>query len=92
MIDGDVVKADQGVSIYKSGTFPTTAYGVAHNLTPELQEKIKDGFFSFNWEGTTLAAEFNKSGEEQFIPIAFKENWAAIRQIDAATGVSYACQ
>ncbi|WP_376878079.1 phosphate/phosphite/phosphonate ABC transporter substrate-binding protein [Albirhodobacter sp. R86504] len=92
MIDRDVIKADQVVSIYKSETFPTTGYGVAHNLTPELQEKIKDGFFSFNWEGTTLAAEFNKSGEEQFIPISFKENWAVIRQIDEATGVSYACQ
>ncbi len=92
MIDRDVIKADQIVSIYKSQTFPTTGYGMAYNLTPELQEKIKDGFFSFDWEGTSLAEEFSKSGEEQFIPITFKENWAVIRQIDEANGVSYACQ
>jgi phosphonate transport system substrate-binding protein len=92
MIERDVVKADQIVTIYKSETFPTTGYGVAHNLTPELQDKIKEGFFSFNWEGSSLAEEFSKSGEEQFIPITFKDNWAVIRQIDEATGVSYACE
>ncbi|MFN3363993.1 MAG: phosphate/phosphite/phosphonate ABC transporter substrate-binding protein [Allorhizobium sp.] len=92
MIERDVVKADQIVSLYKSQTFPTTGYGVAHNLTPDLQEKIKDAFFSFPWEGSKLAEEFNKSGEEQFIPITFKDNWAVIRQIDEATGVSYDCK
>ncbi|MDT8853784.1 phosphate/phosphite/phosphonate ABC transporter substrate-binding protein [Paracoccaceae bacterium Fryx2] len=92
MIERGVINADQVVSIYKSETFPTTGYGVAHNLTPELQEKIKEGFFGFPWEGSTLAEEFSKSGEEQFIPITFKDNWAVIRQIDEATGVSYACQ
>lgn len=92
MIERDVVKADQIVSLYKSQTFPTTGYGVAHNLTPDLQEKIKDAFFSFPWEGSKLGEEFNKSGEEQFIPITFKDNWAVIRQIDEATGVSYDCK
>lgn len=92
MIERDVVKADQIVSLYKSQTFPTTGYGVAHNLTPDLQEKIKDAFFSFPWEGSKLAEEFNKSGEEQFIPITFKDNWSVIRQIDEATGVSYGCK
>jgi phosphonate transport system substrate-binding protein len=92
MIERDVVKADQIVSIYKSQTFPTTGYGVAHNLTPELQEKIKAAFFSFPWAGSSLEAEFSKSGEAQFVPITFKDNWAVIRQIDEATGVSYACQ
>lgn len=92
MIEREVVKADQLVVLYTSQTFPTTGYGVAHNLTPELQEKIKEAFFTFNWEGSSLAEEFSKSGEEQFIPITFKDNWSVIRQIDEATGVSYACQ
>lgn len=92
MIERDVIQPDQIISIYKSETFPTTGYGVAHNLTPAVQDKIKEAFFSFNWEGSSLAVEFGKSGEEQFIPITFKDNWSVIRQIDAATGVSYACQ
>jgi phosphonate transport system substrate-binding protein len=92
MIERDLIKPDQVISIYKSETFPTTGYGVVHNLTPELQDKIRDGFFSFNWEGSSLSEEFSKSGEEQFIPINFKDNWAVIRQIDQATCVSYSCQ
>lgn len=92
MIERDVIKADQVVSIYKSETFPTTGYGVAHNLTPELQTKIQEAFFSFQWEGSSLAEEFNKSGEEQFIPITFKDNWTVVREIDAAMDVSYSCQ
>lgn len=92
MIERDLIKPDQVISIYKSETFPTTGYGVVHNLTPELQDKIREGFFSFNWEGSSLSEEFSKSGEEQFIPINFKDNWAVIRQIDQATGVSYSCQ
>ncbi|MFN3847033.1 MAG: phosphate/phosphite/phosphonate ABC transporter substrate-binding protein [Paracoccaceae bacterium] len=92
MIERGAIKAEQVVSIYKSETFPTTGYGTAHNLTPELQEKIKEAFFTFPWEGSSLAAEFNKSGEEQFIPITFKDNWKVVRDIDAAMGVSYACK
>lgn len=88
----DVVKPEQIVSIYKSQTFPTTGYGVAHNLTPELQAKIQEAFFSFEWEGSSLLEEFEKSDEAQFIPITFKEHWAVIRKIDEANDVSYTCQ
>jgi phosphonate transport system substrate-binding protein len=92
MIARDAVSEDQIVSIYKSQTFPTTGYGTAHNLKPELQETIKDAFASFEWEGTSLEAEFSKSGESQFIPITYQEFWEVIRKIDAANDVSYACE
>jgi phosphonate transport system substrate-binding protein len=92
MIARSVVKADQVKSIYKSQTFPTTGYGVVYNLKPELQEKIKQAFFSFPWKGSALAEEFGKSGEAKFIPISFKKHWEVIRKIDAATNVSYDCK
>ncbi|MEE8454510.1 MAG: phosphate/phosphite/phosphonate ABC transporter substrate-binding protein [Limibaculum sp.] len=92
MILRDVVKPEQIVSIYKSQTFPTTGYGVAHNLTPELQAKIQEAFFNFEWEGSSLEEEFKKSGEAQFIPITFKGHWAVIRKIDEANDVSYTCR
>lgn len=92
MVSRDVVSEDQIVSLYKSQTFPTTSYGIAHNLKPELQEKIQDAFFSFDWEGTALEEEFSKSGEAQFVPITFKNHWEVIRKIDAANGVAYNCQ
>jgi phosphonate transport system substrate-binding protein len=92
MIRRDVIDADQVVSIYKSQTFPTTGFGVAHNLEPELAAKIRSAFFSFEWEGTTLQAEFEKSNEGQFLEMTYQEFWDVIRKIDTANGVSYACQ
>lgn len=91
MIEREVVTEDQLVTVYTSQTFPTTGYGVAYNLAPELQDKIKEAFFSFDWEGTKLAEEFGRSGDEQFIPITFQKEWAVIRTIDEANGVEYNC-
>ena len=92
MLDRDVISEDQIEMVYQSQTFPTTGYGVAHNLEPELQEKIQQAFFEFDWEGTALAEEFGRNGEDQFIPITFQEDWAVIRTIDEANGVSYHCE
>ncbi len=92
MISRDVIGEDDVVTIYKSQTFPTTGFGVVYNLTPELQEKIRNAFFNFEWEGTTLQAEFEKSNEGQFLEMTYKEFWDVIRKIDAANGVSYACE
>jgi len=86
-----VVKADQLISIYKSQTFPTTGFGVAHNLKPELQEIIRSSFLDFPWEGSSLEVEFSKSKEGKFLPITYKSHWDVIRKIDAANGVSYSC-
>ncbi|MEQ3622945.1 MAG: phosphate/phosphite/phosphonate ABC transporter substrate-binding protein [Marinobacter sp.] len=92
MLQRDVVSDDQIVSLYKSQTFPTTGYGIAHNLKPELQEQIQEAFFTFDWKGSELEEEFSKSGEAQFIPITFKEHWEVIRKIDDANGVEYNCR
>lgn len=76
-------------SIYKSETFPTTAYGVAFNLKPDLARKIRDAFFSFDWAGTGLQKEFAETEGEMFMPVSYKPTWAIVRKIDDALGVSY---
>jgi len=92
MIARGVVKPDQVKSIYKSQTFPTTGYGHAYNLKPELASKVREAFFSFPWEGSALKQEFEKSGEAKFIPITYKQHWEVVRKIDAANNVTYACK
>lgn len=92
MISRGVIKAEQVKSIYKSQTFPTTGYGHAYNLKPELAKKVRDAFLSFPWEGSALKKEFEKSGEAKFLPITYKEHWDVVRKIDAANNVSYACK
>jgi len=97
MIKRDVIKEGDVVTIYKSQTFPTTGFGIAHNISPELAEKIKASFFEFPWDNadgtpSSLKVEFEKSNEGQFIPITYKDQWSVIRTIDKANDVSYACQ
>ena len=90
MIDRDLVKPEQIRTIYRSDTFPTTGYGHAHNLHPEVAAKIRQAFFTYPWEGSDLKAEFQ--AEDQFIGIHHKSDWAVIREIDAANGVTYDCK
>ena len=90
MFDRKVVTPDQITSIYKSATFPTTGYGHAHNLHPEVAAKIKQAFFTFKWEGSDLQKEFKKEG--RFVSIHHKSDWDVIRKIDTANGVSYDCK
>lgn len=92
MIARGVVKAGAVKVLYRSQTFPTTAFGHAYNLEPELAVKVRQAFASFNWQGTNLLAEFSQSGEEQFIPINYKDDWQVIRDIDEANQVSYRCR
>lgn len=92
MIEREVIKPEQVISIYKSQTFPTTGFGTVYNLEPELKEKIKNAFLNFEWDGTTLQAEFEKSNEGQFLEMNYKDFWEVIRKIDTANGVSYACE
>jgi len=94
MIARDVVKPEALEVIYKSQTFPTTGYGYVYNLKPELAAKVKDAFFTFNWEGANLQKEFSKGQppQEKFMPINYKDYWQVVRDIDKAMGVSYNCK
>ncbi|WP_135465868.1 phosphate/phosphite/phosphonate ABC transporter substrate-binding protein [Crenalkalicoccus roseus] len=94
MVARNAVDPNRLRSIYRSDPFPTTAYGHAHNLRPELAQKVRDAFFSFNWEGTALLEEFRKNEPpaESFIPITYRQHWTVVREIDQAMNVSYACR
>lgn len=90
MFDREVVDKSKVRTIYTSARFPTTGYGHAHNLDPVLVAKIKQAFFSFEWEGSDLKEEFKK--EDRFVSIHHKSDWDVIRKIDAANGVEYTCK
>lgn len=78
---------DEVQVIYESDRFPTTSYNYAHDLHPDLVDKIEEAFFSFDFKGTELGEEFE--GVESFIPINYQDNWKVIRTIQAANGVKY---
>ena len=75
--------------LYRSETFPTTAFGVSSRLDERLARTIVEAFFSFPWEGSALDAEFV---EDKFIPVTYAEHWEVIRRIDVASGTSWSCR
>ncbi|EKV29755.1 Phosphonate ABC transporter phosphate-binding periplasmic component [Caenispirillum salinarum AK4] len=87
MADRGLYDPEEVKIIYESKPFPTTSYTYAHNLAPELKEKIEEAFFTFDMEGTELGEEF--TGVTKFIPISYKDDWEVIRDIQAANGVTY---
>ncbi|MDJ0937584.1 MAG: phosphate/phosphite/phosphonate ABC transporter substrate-binding protein [Kiloniellales bacterium] len=96
MIKRDVIKEEDTIVLYQSQKFPTGGYGHVFNLKPELAEKVKESFMSFQWDKpdgspTSLKVEYSRSNEGQFIPITYQEHWNVIRKIDAANNVSYNC-
>ena len=88
MVQKGIVKMEDLRIIWESRSFPTTSYGVAHNLKPELQAKIRDAFLSFDWKGTGLDKEFGKQADK-FCPITFKKDWQPISIIQKENGVVY---
>lgn len=87
MAERGLYDPDEVNIIYETDSFPTTSYNYAHNLHPDLQEKIREAFFTFDFEGTALGDEFE--GVSKFIPITYKEDWAIIREIQEANNVRY---
>jgi phosphonate transport system substrate-binding protein len=75
--------------LYRSETFPTTAFGVSSRLDADVAEAVVRAFFSFDWEGSALADEFV---EEQFVPVTYEEHWEVIRRIDVASSTSWSCR
>jgi phosphonate transport system substrate-binding protein len=87
MRERGMFKKDDLRIVYESRPFPRTAFGVAHDLTPELQAKIREAFTSFDFKASALGKEFKDS--KGFVGIDYKRDWADIRAIQKATGVTY---
>jgi phosphonate transport system substrate-binding protein len=82
--------------LYKSRTFPNTAFGYAYNLKPELAEKIRLAFETFQWDKadgspSSLKLEFSSSDYARFIPVSYKNDWEIIRQIDRVYQPEFSC-
>ncbi len=89
MVDKGVVKREDLRVIWESDPFPTTSYGYANTLKPELAKKVVDAFLSFDWTGTALEEEFKANKFNKFIPITYKDNWKVIRTIQKYNGIVY---
>ena len=80
------VKADEFRIVYKSPVFPTSSFAHAHDLKPELAEKLKSCFFSFRFPAE-MQKEFN--GDDRFLPISYQKDWAVVRDVAEKSGTPY---
>lgn len=84
-VRGTIKPADFRI-IYKSPIFPTSSFAHAHDLKPELAKKLKDCFYSFRFP-PEMQKEFN--GDDRFLPITYKKDWAVVRDVAEKSGTPY---
>jgi phosphonate transport system substrate-binding protein len=82
-----VLKESDYKIVWTSPTFPTAGFVHAHNLEPSLVEKIKDAFFSFKFEGTSVGREFKP--RIGFMPLAYARDWEPVLAVLKANGVTF---
>ena len=85
IIRGTVKKEDFRI-LYKSPVFPTSSFAYAHDLKPELAEKLKACFYQFRFT-PEMTKEFN--GNDRFVPITYQKNWEVVRRVAEGSGTPY---
>jgi phosphonate transport system substrate-binding protein len=86
MISAKRIDASDFRTIYTSPRFPTSSFGYAHDLNPELVEKIKEAFFNFRFPAE-MQTTFG--GADRFFPVTYAKDWQVIRDIAHASGTAY---
>ena len=82
-----VLKESDYKIVWTSPTFPTAGFVHAHNLEPKLVEKIREAFFSFKFEGTSVGREFKP--RIGFMPLTYARDWEPVLAVLKANGVTF---
>ena len=86
MITRGTVKKDATRIIYTSPVFPTSSFAYAHDLKPDLAERLKKCFYDFRFPAA-MQKEFN--GNDRFVPITYLKDWAVVRDVAEKSGTPY---
>ena len=86
MCERKTVNCDDFRVIYKSATFPTSSFGLVHDLHPDLAAKIRKAFVEYRF---TPAMQKQFAGADRFFPITYQKDWGLIREIAEASGETY---
>jgi len=83
------IERDRVRVIHDSEPFPTVCLGSGYNLKPELAAKLREAMIRFEFQGTGLANEYAGTGDDRFVEVSYKDDWALIRRIDDAVGFAH---
>jgi phosphonate transport system substrate-binding protein len=81
-----VIKESDFRVIYKSKKFPTSSFAYAHDLHPQLVEKLLTCFYDYRFTGEMLKAF---DGADRFFPVNYQTTWEVVRQVAASSGESF---
>ncbi len=62
--------------IWQSVPFPTSSFAYAHDLRPELVEKIKQCFYGFRFPEEMTR---DPGGNDRFVPATYLKDWEPVR-------------
>ncbi|WP_051822437.1 phosphate/phosphite/phosphonate ABC transporter substrate-binding protein [Desulfonatronum thiodismutans] len=83
MLRAGRVQEGQLRTIYTSEKFPTSSFGYASELCPELVQKIVGAFHTYRYTDKMKEAF---DGADRFYPVTYKVDWGIIRTINEALG------
>ena len=87
MVNRGVVKRADYKIVYTSPVFPTAGFAYYYALDPKLAAKIKEAFYSFKIQGTSLGNDFRDA--THFTPIDYRKDWEAVGGMLEANGVVF---
>ena len=73
--------------VYASEPFPTTAFSYVNTLHPDIQEGVRRAFLEYDYQGTSIAEEFE--GRGTWVEIDYATVWDIILQIQESLEVEY---
>jgi len=86
MIDAGRAKEGDYRIVWQSNIFPTSSFGYAHDLHPDLVKKIRAAFTDYRFPPEM---QKNFAGADRFFPITFKDDFDLIRIIAEGSGQAF---
>jgi len=72
--------------IWESDPFPTSSFALAHDLRPELAQRIRQCFIDFRFPE---AMRRDLGGNDRFWPATYARDWAPVRAVADAVNAPY---
>ncbi len=86
MIARGQVRAENFRVIWQSDPFPTSSFALAHDLRPELAQRIRQCFLDYRFPPQL---QRDLGGNDRFWPANYLEHWAPVRAVADAVNAPY---
>jgi phosphonate transport system substrate-binding protein len=86
MVQRGQVRRENFRIIWQSDPFPTSSFALAHDLRPELAQRIRQCFLDFRFPE---AMRRDLGGNDRFWPATYAQDWAPVRAVADAVNAPY---